>query len=145
MASDSDPLRAEFSPDTRLLRTIRAVVRSYCREVGFTDDVLVRGLLIAVTEVATNSMDALGRTGSREPVVVECALGVDGPRITIEDRGGGMREDVLERVRRGERIEDSEGLGVGLQLSRSLVSELSIDGTPRGTRVSVMMAREIAA
>lgn len=145
MPSDGDPLRAEFSPDTRLLRTIRAVVRSYCREVGFTDDVLVRGLLVAVTEVATNAMDALARTGSREPVVVECALGAAGPRITIEDRGGGMPDEVLERVRRGERIEGSEGLGVGLQLSRSLVSELSIDETRRGTRVSVTMAREIAA
>lgn len=144
MAADTTSLRADFSPDVQLLRTIRALVRSWCRDVGLVEDVEVRGLLVAVTEIATNAMSAHARIGSDEPITVECRAGADALTISVGDTGRGVDDAVMASVLRGERVPDTDGLGVGLQLATSLVSDLQIETTPEGTRVTVTVERATA-
>lgn len=144
MGADATYLSADFSPDLRLLRTIRALVRSWCRDAGLVDDVEVRGLLVAVTEIATNAMSAHARVGSVEPITVECRAGDDALTVSVSDTGQGFDDAVMGSVTRGERVPDTDGLGVGLQLATSLVSDLQIETTPAGTRVTVTVERATA-
>ena len=144
MATDDAPLlRIEVPAASEYLRTIRAIVRAFCRDVGADDDISVRALLVAVTEVATNAIGALERAGRDDPLVIECSTADGDPVIEIVDRAGGFDAAALAAVSRGERVDSATGLGLGLRLTRALVADLAIVSEREGSRITVRLARDL--
>ena len=68
-------------------------------------------------------------------------------RVDIKDNGIGIKEDelpkIFKRFYRGENARDTEGIGIGLYLTRKIVSEhngyIKVDSNPYGSTFSVFL------
>jgi len=105
-----------------------------------------RAVSQALRSLVTNAQDASPATSA---VVVSARL--DGPRLAllIRDRGGGISNDVLEKI--GEPFFTTKapgrGMGLGLFLARAVIEgvggTLQIDTGQGGTAVRVMVPTDV--
>lgn len=100
----------------------------------------IEDLKLAVSEAATNAIDAHGLGGSRERIRVECRLADDEVSVRIHDEGPGFDPDdvpVLPEPDDPDRLLHERGLGV--HLMHLLADESSITSDGAGTEVKLTM------
>lgn len=79
----------------------------------------------AVTNLILNAAEANAVQGSAEPIRVALALGQDGLRLVIEDRGPGIAPGMESRIREPfftTRL-SGEGLGLGLSITQGILDQ----------------------
>jgi len=128
------PARTEF------VSLVRLVVAS-AAELG-PDMALerVEDLRVAVSEAATNAVDAQAESGSTSRIGISCSVSEDKVVVRIHDEGGGFDPDsvpALPEPESPERLEHESGLGV--YLMRALADETEITSTPSGTDVQLVV------
>lgn len=89
----------------------------------------VRGHAIRLEQVATNlilnAAEANAAAGSTAPLQVGLALGTDGLRLVVADRGAGIGPDLRDRIEEPfftTRL-SGEGLGLGLSITRGILDQ----------------------
>ncbi|MGH9102833.1 MAG: ATP-binding protein [Acidimicrobiales bacterium] len=128
------PARAEFVGLVRLLVSTLAANRRVLADDRVDD------LKLAVSEAATNAVEAYGTASSGQTVVIRWREEADRLAVSIIDRGGGFDPDRLPEhppVTDAERLNFERGLGI--PLIRALVDEAGFDSTGEGTTVSMVM------
>lgn len=137
MPSESPLLRLDLDSRVESLDGARMVVRSTLSEVCQLDSVALRGALVALTEILTNSVDAQRRDSVSEPLRIEVAR--EGGRIVISvrDRARGFEQTGRSTAPPGE--SDPSGLGLGLVIARGLVDDLLIEEVNGETVVSLVL------
>jgi len=128
------PARTEF------VSLVRLVVAS-AAEIG-PDMAIerVEDLRVAVSEAATNAIEAQAESGSTSRIGVHCSVSDDKVIVRIHDEGGGFDPDnigVLPAPGSPERLEYESGLGV--YLMRALTDETEITSTASGTDVQLVV------
>lgn len=132
-------LALEVDPSVELLSCLRLTVRSALEAEGTMTDDRIRTLLVSVTELATNAIEAHHRTDRNDRIRIE--LHHEPHRrftVRVQDHGGGIDPDILEAI--GERTPPTteEGMGLGLTLATSL-SDVRFHSTPGGTTAEVVV------
>jgi anti-sigma regulatory factor (Ser/Thr protein kinase) len=123
-----------------------AMVRSVLSHALDAENVLkeerLHDLRLAVSEGATNAIEAHMRTASEEPVRIRVWVSEASVTVQIEDRGAGFDPSQLKKhppVTDPERLEYERGLGVTLM--RRLTDECTIESGEGGTTVTLVMHR----
>jgi serine/threonine-protein kinase RsbW len=100
----------------------------------------VHDLKLAVSEAATNAIEAYGPARAEKRVLVRWTEAADYVEVSVEDRGPGFDPETLPchpPVTDPERLSFERGLGI--PLIRSLVDTVTFDPSSRGTSVTMMM------
>ena len=100
----------------------------------------IEDLKLAVSEAATNAINAHGRGGSEERIRIECRLVDDEVSVLIHDEGPGFEPadvPVLPEPDDPARLLHESGLGV--HLMQLLADESSITSHSTGTEVKLTM------
>jgi len=130
----------EIPARTEFVSLVRLVVAS-AAEIGPDMAVeRVEDLRVAVSEAATNAIEAQVATGSTAHIGIKCSVSADEVVVRIHDEGGGFDPDnLLELPDPGspERLEYESGLGV--YLMRALADETEISSSPAGTDVRLVV------
>jgi serine/threonine-protein kinase RsbW len=130
------PARAEFVALARL------VVSSFASTSFGLEDDRIDDLKIAVSEACTNAIEAHGAADSDERVLIRCEDVADELVVRIEDRGRGFDPQTLPEhppVTDPTRLKFERGLGI--PLIRSLVDDVEIASSDKGTQVRIVMRR----
>jgi serine/threonine-protein kinase RsbW len=128
------PARPEYVALARLVVSSLASTRR-----DLSDD-RIDDLKVAVSEACTNAIEAHGAASTDDSVVVRCAEFDDRLEVFIEDRGEGFDPASLPEhppVTDPERLNFERGLGI--PLIRTLVDEVSIESSEKGTSVRMVM------
>lgn len=131
------PARAEFVALARL------VVSSFASTSFGLEDDRIDDLKIAVSEACTNAIEAHTVAETDERVLIRCDDTDDQLEVRIEDRGRGFDPQTLPEhppVTDPTRLKFERGLGI--PLIRSLVDDLDITSSGKGTQVRIVMRRE---
>jgi anti-sigma regulatory factor (Ser/Thr protein kinase) len=132
-ASPGGPASRHIAASTSELSPLRAWLQEHLADVADTDR---RMLLVAVTEAATNAIEAHLRHGVDRPIEVVVDRG--GGVITIEDHGGGIDEaETEEPVAPG----PSAARGRGLLIIRSVCPDARFVATGTGVRTELPYTR----
>jgi len=130
----------EIPARTEFVSLVRLVVASVA-EIGPDMAVdRVEDLRVAVSEAATNAIEAQAETGSTAHIGVRCSISAHEVVVSIHDEGGGFDPDNLSELPdpgSPERLEYESGLGV--YLMRALADETEISSTPEGTDVRLVV------
>ncbi|MDY7105750.1 MAG: ATP-binding protein [Actinomycetota bacterium] len=132
-------LALEVDPSVELLSCLRLAVRSALEaEETMTDD-RIRTLLVSVTELATNAIEAHRRLDRRDRVRLELHHRPH-HRVTVlvEDNGGGIDPRVLDAIGKQAPLSTEHGLGLGLTVATSL-SDVRFHGRPGGTAAEIVV------
>ena len=130
------PARAEFVALARL------VVSSFASTSFGLEDDRIDDLKIAVSEACTNAIEAHGVADTEERVLIRCEDNEDHMEVRIEDRGRGFDPRTLPEhppVTDPTRLKFERGLGI--PLIRSLVDDVDIASSDKGTLVRIVMRR----
>jgi serine/threonine-protein kinase RsbW len=130
------PARAEFVALARL------VVSSFASTSFGLEDDRIDDLKIAVSEACTNAIEAHGVADTDERVQIRCEDTEDHLEVRIEDRGRGFDPQTLPEhppVTDPTRLKFERGLGI--PLIRSLVDDVDISSSDKGTQVRIVMRR----
>ena len=130
------PARAEFVALARL------VVSSFASTSFGLEDDRIDDLKIAVSEACTNAIEAHGVADTDERVLIRCEDHEDHLDVRIEDRGRGFDPRTLPEhppVTDPTRLKFERGLGI--PLIRSLVDDVDISSSDKGTLVRIVMRR----
>ena len=130
------PARAEFVALARL------VVSSFASTSFGLEDDRIDDLKIAVSEACTNAIEAHGAADTEERVLIRCEDNDDHLEVRIEDRGRGFDPRTLPEhppVTDPTRLKFERGLGI--PLIRSLVDDVDIASSDKGTQVRIVMRR----
>lgn len=130
------PARAEFVALARL------VVSSFAATSFGLEDDRIDDLKIAVSEACTNAIEAHGAADTDERVLIRCEDNEDHLEVRIEDRGRGFDPGTLPEhppVTDPTRLKFERGLGI--PLIRSLVDDVDIASSDKGTQVRIVMRR----
>jgi serine/threonine-protein kinase RsbW len=130
------PARAEFVALARL------VVSSFASTSFGLEDDRIDDLKIAVSEACTNAIEAHGVADTDERVQIRCEDNEDHLEVRIEDRGRGFDPQTLPEhppVTDPTRLKFERGLGI--PLIRSLVDDVDISSSDKGTQVRIVMRR----
>jgi len=105
----------------------------------FADRIQIEQVFVNILQ---NSIDAIRETGARGEVDVRGGRGVDGTaEIMIDDTGGGLAADAVERLFEPYFTTKAGGLGMGLAISRSIVEahqgQLALESRVRPTGATV--------
>lgn len=97
----------------------------------------------ALRRILTNLLENAARHGA-PPVVLSCARGARGMRITVTDSGPGMPPELVAHAFDGDRLVGDEERGLGLWIVAQLVAMLggsvrAAARRPHGTRVEVVL------
>lgn len=131
------PARAEFVALARL------VVSSFASTSFGLEDDRIDDLKIAVSEACTNAIEAHDAAETDERVLIRCDDNEGHLEVRIEDRGRGFDPETLPEhppVTDPTRLKFERGLGI--PLIRSLVDDLDITSSGKGTQVRLVMRRE---
>lgn len=124
------PARPEFLALARLVTSAAADL-----DPMFGDE-RVDDLRLAVSEAATNAMEAHREVGQEHPVVVRCALVDGGIEVEIADRARGFDPaslPALPEVTDPRRLEHERGLGIAL--IRAVTDDFHLSTGAGGTSV----------
>lgn len=138
----TDPTSIDFEVPAR--PEYLSLVRSLVVEAADMDSALSRerleDLKVAVSEAATNAMEAHARACLDDSIQIRCMLAVDRIEVHITDRGSGFYPDQVEVLPEPDdptRLEYERGLG--LYLMRVLTDKAEIHSSPDGTEVCLIM------
>lgn len=128
------PAEAEF---VSVVRQFVALLATSRRELAAER---VHDLKLAVSEAATNAIEAYGSSRTEKRVLVRWTEAEDYVEVSVEDRGPGFDP---ESLRAHPPVTDPEWLsyerGLGIPLIRSLVDTVSFDPSTQGTSVTMVM------
>ena len=116
------PLELTLAAESTSLRTIRTQVAAWLEE-GHVPAGDARDILLAAWEAATNAVEHGGREGG----TVSVSASIVGGRVRIEVSDEGGWQEPRER----------ENRGLGLRVIRSLMTDVELDQSERGTRISM--------
>jgi len=136
----SGSIHLEVPARTEFVSLVRLVVAS-AAEIG-PDMAIerVEDLRVAVSEAATNAIEAQAASGSTSRIGVRCSVSDDKVVVRIHDEGGGFDPNNLKELPdpgSPERLEYESGLGV--YLMRALTDETEITSSPSGTDVRLVV------
>ena len=131
MTGDGGPVSARYSlrPDTAKLAPMRRFLTQNLASVLPEDQLQL--FLVAVTEAATNAIEAHRRLTLSAPIIV--GVDVAGRRVTVDDRAGGFDHTAAESTETG----PSAARGRGLQIMRGICPDLVVADTPDGSRIEL--------
>lgn len=121
------------------LALVRLVVESAARVEGTLPDRRIDDLRLAVSEGCANAVDAQGVAGREDPIVVTVEIDDGSVAVTITDHAGGFDADAIEQlppVTDPHRLSHERGLGI--QIIRSLVDEVTYTQTAEGTALRLV-------
>jgi serine/threonine-protein kinase RsbW len=122
----ADPIMLELPSSPEYILVARLVV-SYVGQLAGFDAEDIYDMKLAVTEAATNAI----RHAEVKSFGVEYRAAPGVAEVTVTDVGGGFDVDSLTG-------EPSEKGGFGLAVIRSLVDEVSLDSSQKGTRIRMI-------
>ena len=128
------PARADY------ISLARQVVAAAAEVEPTFHDERIDDLRLAVSEAATNAIEAHTDLSSDERVVIRCDLGEDRIEVEVLDRGAGFVMEDLEEVPDStdpRRLRHEHGLGIPLM--RVLVDEAEITSSAGGTTVRLVV------
>jgi len=128
------PAKPEFLALARLVTTAAADL-----DPSFADD-RVDDLRLAVSEAATNAMEAHREIGQEHPVVLQCQLDDEGIRVEITDRARGFDPAGLPElpdVTDPRRLHHERGLG--LALIKGVTDDFALTTGAVGTSVRFLV------
>ena len=138
----TDPTSIDFEVPAR--PEYLSLVRSLVVEAADMDSALsqerLEDLKVAVSEAATNAMEAHARACLDDSIQIRCTLAADRIEVHITDRGSGFYPDQVEVLPEPDdptRLEYERGLG--LYLMRILTDKAEIHSSPDGTEVCLIM------
>jgi len=130
-------------PRSDLLALVRLVVEHTARLGAVLADRRIDDLRLAVSEACANALDAEKAAASDASVAISIEVDDDAVAVTVTDHAGGFAiEDVdpLPPATDPGRLRHERGLGI--QLMRSLVDELTFTPTGDGTAVRLVVRAE---
>lgn len=128
------PARVEF------VSFVRVVVAAAAELEADLDPDRVEDLKVAVSEAATNAIEAHGLSGSVDRIRIVIEVSESQMSVEIRDRGVGFDPDTLPEMPAPdspERLAHEAGLGV--QLMSRLVDEIAIRPSHEGTVVRLVL------
>ena len=128
------PARSDFVSFARLVVASAAEVG-----VGIAPD-RIEDLKLAVSEAATNAINAQSRIGRDDRVQVECHFGAEEVTVIVHDHGGGFDPTTIPDLPEPEdpsRLHHESGLG--LSLIATLTDESEVASGDEGTDVTMVV------
>ena len=125
---------------TEYLQLVRTVVGEAAAVDSSLDAERIADLRLAVSEAATNAIDAQAAAGVDDRIVVRCNLAAEQIEIEVNDRGAGFDPDEVRSLPDAEspkRLEYESGLGISLM--RRLADETTIETSVDGTAVRLII------
>jgi serine/threonine-protein kinase RsbW len=120
------PARPEY------LHVVRQVVAAAAELEPTFPEERIEDLRIAVSEAATNAVEAHVGSGADERILLRCDLSDDRIQVEVLDRGGGFEAEGAGEVRRAEGMAEH---GYGLPLMYELADEAVVTARDDGTAV----------
>jgi len=138
----TDDVVLEISADPAHARTARLFAAAAARHFG-VDDERVEDLKVAISEAATNAINAHRRDGIDDPITLIAAPEPGGLRFAVVDAGAGFDPDVELSATYTPPRGLSEG-SLGLTLIRSLFPTIAIErNADRGMTISFVVERSL--
>jgi serine/threonine-protein kinase RsbW len=141
-AAGTDEVVLEIPAEPEHVRTARLFAASAARQFG-VDEERVEDLKVAVSEAATNAMNAHHASGTREPIRIVVSPEAAAVRVSVVDAGAGFEPS--ERIDATEDYTPPAGLfegSLGLALIRSLFPSAKISrNAAQGMTVSIVIDR----
>lgn len=131
-------LRVPAAPE--YLQMVRAVVGATASNGSNLKTERVSDLRLAVSEAATNAMEAHGQSGVEDRVIVRCDLSASQIEVEVADCGPGFDPDSLSPlpdVDSPDRLRYESGLGVSLM--HHLTDETIVESHSSGTAVRLIV------
>lgn len=128
------PARAEY---VALARLVVSSLASSRRDMA---DERIDDLKVAVSEACTNAIEAHRKSGTELPVTIACEEYDDRIVVAVIDHGDGFDPATLPQhppVTDPERLNFERGLGI--PLIRTLVDEVEIESSDKGTRIALVI------
>ena len=132
----------EIPPSFDNLAMVRSVLSQSLGAETVLKQERLQDLRLAVSEAATNAIEAHTREGIDTSINIRVAISPRRVEVTVVDHGHGFDPTMLEAhppVTDPERLEYERGLGVTLM--RRLTDDCTIDSGPSGTTVTLVMLR----
>ncbi|HZT64924.1 MAG TPA: ATP-binding protein [Acidimicrobiales bacterium] len=133
-------VQLEIPADVGYLSVVRMVVSTLAFSRRDLDDERVEDLVLAVSEAATNAIEAHAEVPADHPVVVVWREDDDNCRVEVVDRGG--RADLAALPSEGPPTDPGRAAlegNLGVSLIRALVDDVNFETDDRGTAVSITM------
>jgi two-component system, sensor histidine kinase and response regulator len=106
----------------------------------FTLLAIENDLMQVILNLVANAKDAIEAKALQSGKIV---ITIDNKCITVEDNGGGLKEDILEKIFEMNYTTKEGGSGIGLSLVKSLVEDklhgnISVENIQEGARFTVL-------
>lgn len=144
MTTAGAPLSAAITLEVPAKAEYLSLVRSVVTAAAALDPRLghdrIDDLRLAVSEAATNAIEAHANLGSDERITIRCDLAEDRIEVEVRDRGDGLVESAVAAhgpLDAPGRL-DYEG-GFGLPLMRVLADQMKIRSLETGTAVHLIV------
>ena len=138
----ANQIRVELTSDTRLLASIRSLVRTYFRDAGIDPERVVE-LVLAVDEACSNAMRHAyaGRTDGR--IVLELSSDHGTVDVMLHDDGAPAEPERIARrdLQQPKSLDDLPIGGLGVQLIYEVFDEVEYrQGKERGNTVLMRLS-----
>jgi serine/threonine-protein kinase RsbW len=140
MAASMGEVVLEIPARPAYVTLARQVVAAAAEAEPTFQDERIDDLRLAVSEAATNAIEAHADLSSQERVVIRCDLADDRIEVEVLDHGSGFEPDEVDELPASTgpaRLDQEHGLGIPLM--RVLVDEAEITSTSRGTTVRLVV------
>lgn len=130
----------EIPARTEFVSLVRVVVAAAAEIEPDIAKERIEDLRVAVSEAATNAIEAHDQHGVADRIRIQCNLADDEVAVVVHDQGMGFEPDevpVLPEPGTPDRLHHETGLGV--HLIRMLTDEAEISTTPSGTDVRLVV------
>ena len=138
----SQTVELEIPSKAEYLSLVRAVVATAAALDPLLADARIEDLRLAVSEAATNAVEAHAALAGEERVAIRCALADDRVEVEVHDRGQGFDPSTVSEAPSPDapaRLDHERGLG--LPLMRILTDEMTISSADAGTTVRLVVYR----
>ncbi len=119
---------------------VRVVVAAVAELQPSLDASRIDDLRVAVSEAATNAIQAHQRAGSAHPITVSCDRRDATMTVVVRDSGGGFDAGAVPEMpapESPERLRHESGMGISIM--RALVDDSSISPVASGTEVRLVI------
>ena len=119
---------------------VRLVVAAVAELEPSLETSKIDDLRVAVSEAATNAIQAHARAGSKRPISVRCRREDGQVEVVLRDEGAGFDVDTVPEIPAPdspERLRYESGMGISMM--RALADESHIHSGPHGTEVCLVL------
>jgi len=140
-ARQSQPLsdfELSIPPKEDYLTLVRQVTQEIASDHTPLDATAIDDFVLAVSEAATNAIQAQRQTAIRHPLLIKYLVTPDALKVKIIDRAKGFSPDKIQplpEVTEPDRLNHEYGLGIYLYSTNS--DDCSIASSRRGTTISL--------